>query len=135
MRLNILINNTKKFFSVLLIRMKFTKKIYIFLRDYYIHIIIISTLITLIGFGLAILAESENQKLESLENSFKTDGIDDRMQILEIIRKKITITEYGFTGLILLFVGFLVTSTLQTYILFHTRKNPLKKIIKNIEKN
>lgn len=104
--------------------MKFTKII----KNYYVHMITLSSLITLIGFGLAITAEIKNRELGSIENSYKKDSIDDKIQFVEILNRKLTINDYGFTGLLMLFVGFLVTSSIQTYILFHTRKNPFKKV-------
>jgi hypothetical protein len=106
--------------------MKITKIINNFLKKYYIHIITISTLITLIGFGFAITAEVKNQHLRILEDNYTKDYIDDKKQLVDIFNEKQTINTYGFTGLLMLFVGFLVTSAVQTYILFHTRKKILK---------
>ena len=66
-----------------------------FIRKNHVEIVVLSSFITLIGFGLAIAAEVMSQEMDK-------DDVQKR------------IDTFGFSGIILLFVGFLVTSVSQT---------------------
>ena len=97
---------------------KFSRSIHKFVQRNYMYIVLLSAIVTIIGFSLAITAESKNRHVKSLEN----DSTHDFFQVNEIFRLKNEVDTYAITGVLLLFIGFIISSGTQTYILFHTRK-------------
>lgn len=93
-----------------------------FIKRNHVHIVIFSTIITLIGFSLAIAAESRNSDIKKL----KRDDINDFKQIENMFNLREEADTFAFVGIILLFVGFLITSLVQTYVLFSTRQKIIK---------
>jgi len=73
-----------------------------FIRKYHVSIVILSTIITLVGFVLAIIAEIESQDLPLTPDERK-------------------ISTLGFSGILMLFIGFMITSLVQTWVLTHKK--------------
>lgn len=94
-----------------------------FINNYYVYFIVASIIITVVGFALAILAEEKNDDAKEKE----TDGVPDIYQLDQILKLKLDASTYAYTGLIMLFAGFIISSSLQTYILFHTHKKIIKQ--------
>jgi uncharacterized membrane protein len=99
--------------------MKMATGFYNFVRKHYISIVIMSTIVTFIGFSLAITAESHNKYIKSLENDENLDF----SKIDKIFKLKNEMDTLAISGILMLFIGFLITSSVQTYMLFHTRKH------------
>lgn len=86
--------------------MKQTRK---FIKKHYVKLITISLIITLAAFALSITAEIYNQRARSLHLHNRPDNVEiDSHENYEFYLY--ASNSFGFIGLILLFIGYLINS-------------------------